>query len=164
MTVASVRTQPDLTGLLTHAGHVLNTRLAAGLEEIGLTPRSFCVLFHALEEERTQAQLCELADADKTTMVVTVDALEKAGLAERRACATDRRARIIGVTPAGRRRVEEATRIVDRVHGAVLDALPGDQRAAFVAALELLVGGPLAAPAEKPARQVRRIRQSPAAG
>ena len=40
---------------------------------------------------------------DKTTMVVTVDELERAGLAERQASSTDRRARIIKVTPAGRR-------------------------------------------------------------
>ncbi|MEK8105286.1 MarR family winged helix-turn-helix transcriptional regulator [Micromonospora sp. M12] len=40
---------------------------------------------------------------DKTTMVVTLDQLERAGLAERRPVPTDRRARLVAVTPAGRR-------------------------------------------------------------
>ena len=79
------RTVPDLTGYLTHAGHVLETQLSAALAEVGLTVRMQCVLRHALEEERTQIQLAELAYMDKTTMVVTVDALEKAGYAEREA-------------------------------------------------------------------------------
>ncbi|MFF1481443.1 MarR family winged helix-turn-helix transcriptional regulator, partial [Streptomyces sp. NPDC058301] len=81
-------TEPDLSYLLDHTGHVLRTRMAAALDEIGLTARMHCVLVHALEEERTQAQLAELGDMDKTTMVVTVDALEKAGLAERRPSST----------------------------------------------------------------------------
>jgi len=48
-----------------------------------------------MEAERTQIQIAELAYLDKTTMVVTVDALEKAGLAQRRQSSTDRRARIV---------------------------------------------------------------------
>ena len=43
-----------------------------------------CVLYHALAGEFTQIQLAEQCALDKTTMVVTMDALESAGLAERR--------------------------------------------------------------------------------
>src|SRR6201991_926678 len=98
--MAPRRESPDLSFLLDHTSHVLRSRMAAALAEIGLTPRMHCVLVHALEEERTQIQLAELGDMDKTTMVVTIDALEKAGLAERRPSSTDRRARIVAVTPA----------------------------------------------------------------
>ncbi|CAM5232135.1 hypothetical protein SGLAM104S_10248 [Streptomyces glaucescens] len=86
--MAPTRTEPDLSFLLDHAGHVLRGRMSAALAEIGITPRMHCVLVHALEEERTQAQLAEIGDMDKTTMVVTVDALEEAGLAERRPSST----------------------------------------------------------------------------
>src|SRR5690606_18419705 len=99
---APERTEQDITGLLNSAGHLLSNRLAAALADVGLTPREQCVLVHALEEERTQIQLAALADLDKTTMVSTVDQLEKRGLAERRPSATDRRARIIAVTEQGR--------------------------------------------------------------
>src|SRR5437899_13027986 len=91
----------DLSFLLQHTAHVLATQMTAALAEIGMSPRAHCVLAHALQAERTQAQLAELSDLDKTTMVVTVDHLERAGLAERVPSATDRRARIIKVTPDG---------------------------------------------------------------
>src|SRR4051812_37664899 len=90
---APERTERDLTGLLNMAGHVLSNRLAAALADVDLTPRMQCVLVHALEEERTQIQLAALADLDKTTMVSTVDDLERRGLAERRPSAADRRGR-----------------------------------------------------------------------
>ena len=137
-TVAS--TAPDLSFLLDHTSHVLRTKMAAALAEVGMTARMHCVLVKALEEERTQIQIAEIGDMDKTTMVVTVDALEKAGLAERRPSATDRRARIIAVTEKGRLMAEEGQRIVDRVHADALGALPEESRAAFVEALGALAG------------------------
>jgi MarR family transcriptional regulator, transcriptional regulator for hemolysin len=156
---APTRTVPDLSYLLDHASHVLATRVAAATAEIGLTPRSYCVLFHALEAERTQIELAEVSDLDKTTMVVTVDDLEKAGLAERRPSSADRRAKVIAVTGAGEEAVAEGTRIVDRVHRDVLGALTQDQREVLVNALTRLVEGPLSTPAESP-RPLRRARRS----
>ncbi|GGY78233.1 MarR family winged helix-turn-helix transcriptional regulator [Streptomyces omiyaensis] len=152
------RSEPDLSYLLDHTSHVLRTRMAAELAEIGLTARMHCVLVHALEEERTQAQLAEIGDMDKTTMVVTVDALEKAGLAERRPSRTDRRARVIAVTEAGARVAEESRRIVDGVHAGALGALPDEEREALVRALGRLAEGHLRTPAEGPAT-TRRARQ-----
>ena len=145
----------DLTGLLNSAGHVLSNRLAVALAEVDLTPRMQCVLVHALEEERTQIQLAALADLDKTTMVSTVDELEKRGFAERKPSAADRRARIIAVTEKGRLAAEEGQRIVDRVHGSALDFIGfvGD-RVAFVDAL-----GKLAETGRDPGPQpIRRAR------
>lgn len=156
--MAPTRTEPDLSFLLDHTSHVLRTQMAARLGEIGLTPRMHCVLVHALEEERTQAQLAELGDMDKTTMVVTVDALEKAGLAERRPSSTDRRARIIAVTEAGAKAAGQSQKIVDDVHGSALDSLPEEERTTLVRALNLLVTGHLETPAESP-RPARRARQ-----
>ncbi|KUL24934.1 MarR family winged helix-turn-helix transcriptional regulator [Actinoplanes awajinensis] len=129
---APERTQLDVSRLLNEAGHALTNRLAAALAEVDLTPRTQCVLIHALEEDRTQIQLAALAGLDKTTMVGTVDELEKRGLAERRASATDRRARIIAVTEKGRLAAEEGQRIVDRVHGDALAAFPAESRAVFL--------------------------------
>ena len=156
--MAPHRAEPDLSYLLDRAGHLLRTRMAAALAEIGLTARMHCVLVHALEGERTQIQLAELGDIDKTSMVVTVDALETAGLAVRRPSSTDRRARIIAVTDAGRKVVAEGTRIADGVHRAVLDALPGAERDVLVSALSRLAAGYLAMPAGSD-RPVRRARQ-----
>lgn len=109
-------------------------------------------------EERTQIQLAEIGDMDKTTMVVTVDALEKAGLAERRPSGTDRRARIIAVTEKGEQVAARSQEIVDGVHRAALGALPEDEREVLLRAMERLVNGHLATPVENP-RPVRRARE-----
>ena len=116
MAVATERV--DLIFLLSQAAHALQTEMTAALEKIGVTPRMHCVLFHAQDGEFTQIQLAERCALDKTTMVVTMDALEQAGLAERRPSPTDRRARIIAVTDAGRTLVRRGDAIVaDAVRG-----------------------------------------------
>ncbi|RFS83708.1 MarR family transcriptional regulator [Actinomadura spongiicola] len=156
--MAPSRTSPDLSFLLDRTGFVLRSRMTAALAEIGLTPRMHCVLVHALEEERTQIQLAEIGDMDKTTMVVTVDALEKAGLAERRPSSKDRRARVIAVTEEGARVAARSQEIVDGVHEAALGSLPEADREVFLRALNALVTGHLAVPSESP-QPVRRPRQ-----
>ncbi|MFE2551085.1 MarR family winged helix-turn-helix transcriptional regulator [Streptomyces sp. NPDC059355] len=156
--MAPARTQPDLSFLLDHTSHALRTRMAAALGEIGLTARMHCVLVHALEEERTQIQLAEIGDMDKTTMVVTVDALEKAGLAERRPSAKDRRARIIAVTEKGAALAATSRRIVDEVHAEALASLTPADRETLLRVLTVLAEGPLETPAETP-RPTRRARQ-----
>lgn len=156
--MAPARTEPDLSFLLDHTSHVLRTQMAAALAEIGLTARMHCVLVHALQEERTQAQLAEIGDMDKTTMVVTVDALEKAGLAARQPSSRDRRARIIAVTAEGAAVAARSQEIVDRVHEAALASLSAGDRDSLLRGLNRLVEGHLAAPAES-ARGARRARQ-----
>ncbi|MEO5875476.1 MAG: MarR family transcriptional regulator [Streptosporangiaceae bacterium] len=151
----SQRSVVDLTFLLQQAAHVLNTELTAGLAELGVIPRAHCVLANAVDAGLTQIQLAELCQLDKTTMVVTLDALERDGLAERHASPTDRRARIVVVTEAGREVVSRGVAVVDRIHGDVLGSLPTELRVAFVAALEGLTAGRLATPAAC-VRPVRR--------
>ncbi|MEU5164634.1 MarR family transcriptional regulator [Streptomyces sp. NPDC020875] len=151
------RTEPDLSYLLDRSGHVLRTMMSTALAEIDLTARMHCVLVHAVDEERTQAQLAEIGDIDKTTMVVTVDALEKQGLAERRQSTRDRRARIIAVTEKGREVLRQSERIVDEVHRSVLTSLSDADARTLVRALGQLVDGALSTPDEGAA--TRRPRQ-----
>jgi DNA-binding MarR family transcriptional regulator len=80
-----------------------------------------------------------------------------AGLAQRQLSSTDRRARLISVTPAGQRKVAEARTIVSRIYADVLETLPARERQAFVDGLERLVGGRLATPVQCD-RPVRRPR------
>ena len=147
----------DLSFLLNHTSHVLATRMTAAFAEIGVTPREYCVLAHAMGGQYTQVELAKLADLDKTTMLNTMDYLERAGYAERTLSPVDRRARIIAVTPAGAELVAAGHQVADGVHREVLDALPQDQRAAFTAALAGLAGGLLAEPVPS-GRPVRRAR------
>jgi MarR family transcriptional regulator for hemolysin len=147
----------DLSFLLNHAAHVLATRMTAAFAEIGITPREYCVLAHAMGGQYTQIELAKLSDLDKTTMLNTMDYLEREGYAERTPSPADRRARIITVTASGADLVAAGHEIADRVHREVLDALPEDQRLVFTGALTSLVGGLLAepAPSERPVRRTR---------
>jgi DNA-binding MarR family transcriptional regulator len=147
----------DLMFLLSQASHALTTEMTAGLASVGISPRAYCVLTSARTGELTQSQLAEVCALDKTTMVVTIDELEKTGLAERRLSGSDRRARIISVTAAGERAVEAAERIVADLYADVLGTLPAAERAALLAGLARLVspGGRLATPVacERPVRR-----------
>jgi MarR family transcriptional regulator for hemolysin len=150
----------DLTFLLSQASHVLSTELTAGLAQLGISPRAQCVLQKAQTGELTQGELADRCALDKTTMVVTIDELERAGLAVRRLSDADRRARIISVTEAGERVVATGREIVARIHADVLEALPADERQAFVAGLIRLTEGRLATPMQcdrPPRRRAPRV-------
>jgi MarR family transcriptional regulator, transcriptional regulator for hemolysin len=153
----SAPTETDLALLLSRAAHGLHHELTAGLTSLGISPRAHCVLSKAIGHELTQSQLAGLCALDKTTMVVTMDELEKAGLAERRLSTTDRRARIVAVTEAGEEMVARGQEIVARIYDEVLYPLPESERAAFVEALARIVEGRLAepTPCERPVRRPR---------
>jgi MarR family transcriptional regulator for hemolysin len=154
----------DIAFLLYQTNHALQTEMTAALEALGVTPRAHCVLAKAMCGELTQSQLAELCALDKTTMVVTIDELERAGLAERRPSSTDRRARIISVTEAGERMVAEGQEIIAGIFADVLAALPARERDAFVDALERLAGGRLSTPVKcerAPRRRVPRGHVAP---
>lgn len=136
---------PDLLFLLSWANHALLAEHAQGLAELGISPREHQVLLRAGSGELTQRQIGELCGIDKTTMVVTLDQLEAAGLARRRPSPTDRRARLVEVTPEGREVLGRAQQIAARIQQNVLAGLPEEDRAAFVRSLETLVRGRLAA-------------------
>src|SRR2546423_2739888 len=137
---------PDLCWLLSRASYTLTTELTAALEGLGVSPRGHCVLTAALTGDHTQTELARMVGLDKTTMVVTLDELEAAGLAERRPSSEDRRARVIAVTKAGRRKLRQAEAIGDGIREDVLSALEPGEREAFVGALTRLVGHRLAEP------------------
>jgi MarR family transcriptional regulator, transcriptional regulator for hemolysin len=138
----------NLSWLLTQAHFNLVSEISAAFEPLGVSNRGYHVLATALGAEHTQKELAEIIGLDKTTMVVTVDELEKAGLAERRPSSTDRRARVISVTKAGERKVREGQAIVERIQGDVLTSLPSKERKVFLEALGTLVQDRLSAPAE----------------
>jgi len=108
----------NLCWLLSRASYTLTTELTAAMEDLGVSPRAHAVLTAAAGGEHSQTELARMVGLDKTTMVVTLDELEAAGLAERRASPTDRRVRVIAVTAAGARKLAETApghvRVVSR--------------------------------------------------
>jgi MarR family transcriptional regulator for hemolysin len=145
----------NLCWLLSRASYTLTTELTAALEDLGISPRAHGVLAAAATGAYTQTELARTVGLDKTTMVVTLDELEAAGVVERRPSPTDRRARVIVVTPGGERLLQQAEAITDAIRRDVLRALDPGEREIFVAALTKLVSDRLAEPVQC-AQPVRR--------
>ncbi|PZG17220.1 MarR family transcriptional regulator [Micromonospora craterilacus] len=143
MTSPSPGRPSDLMFLLSWASHALRVEHAAGLAELGISPRGHCVLLRARIGGLTQRQIGELCGVDKTTMVVTLDQLEAAGLARRVPSPTDRRARFVEVTAEGERVLDQAQQIAGRLEQDVLAAMPETEREVFLRAIQRLVGGRL---------------------
>jgi DNA-binding MarR family transcriptional regulator len=160
----AARTPPpvDLSLLLNQAAYAFANRLTVALAELDISVRVYCVLAKAAEGDYTQSQLAQLAFMDKTTLVVTLDEMERRGLAERRVAPADRRVRVIALTAAGRRLLAKADAVVAATHDDVLAAVDERDRETFLSVLGRLVAGPLASPfhMEKP---LRRRRQRAAA-
>ncbi len=151
----------SLCWLLSRANHVFATKMTAALEEVGIPPRHHQVLVTALGGEYTQIELARVVGLDKTTMVVTVDELERQGLAKRLPSKTDRRARVIHVTKKGEQLVLKANDVAARVNEEVLATLDPHEREVFLGALNKLSGEALSAPAVC-AAPPRRARTSSA--
>lgn len=124
--------------LLSRANWLQKAEIEAALENAGLTARQHQVLTAALGAEHTQTQLANILGLDKTTMMVTLDELERDGLAERRALPSDRRARLVAVTAEGRKLLRKADKAFVEANERVLSRLPEAERSVFLQALERL--------------------------
>jgi MarR family transcriptional regulator, transcriptional regulator for hemolysin len=111
----------DLGWLLSNANWALATAMTAALAPLGISGRAYHVLRAATSGEYTQKALAEMVGIDKTTMVVSVDELEAAGLAERRPSPSDRRAHVIAVTKLGKRKVALLNALGTVVQGMLAD-------------------------------------------
>lgn len=125
----------DLCWLLGRVNALFTTEATAALRELDITPREHSVLVAARTGEHTQTDLARMVGLDKTTLMVTLDELERAGLAERRPLPSDRRARIVAVTPAGEQVLKRSEQALTRSGAGVLSLLPEDERVAFLSAL-----------------------------
>ena len=132
--------------LMSRASYALGVALTEGLSPLGLNLRDYAVLIaaeRAVEtgSPRTQLALSRAARLDKSTMVVALDSLEKGGLVERRPDPTDRRARVVEPTNAGRELLARAEGIVMDVENEVLTDLDPEEKRALRGLLRRLVMG-----------------------
>lgn len=107
---------PEIGRLLALAHKKAARAFAEALEPLGLDGRLFGVMtVLARRGPMTQARLIAQLNSDKSTMLRTVDDLERHGLAERRPVPGDRRARIVVLTPVGRERLAAGAEVAQRV-------------------------------------------------
>jgi MarR family transcriptional regulator for hemolysin len=138
----------DLCWLLTRASQLQRSGFEDALTATDLTPRKHQVLATASGEQHTQTALARIVGLDKTTMMVTLDELERDGLAERRPFPGDRRARVVAVTAAGARILRRTDAAFAAANERVLSVLPDDERRVFLSALARLACPGNAGPCE----------------
>jgi DNA-binding MarR family transcriptional regulator len=141
--------------------HSARTFVAA-LQPLGIEGRHYGVLYHLdLLGPLSQRRLMDLTGEDKSSMVRTVDDLERLGLAVRRADPHDRRAHAVELTNAGRQVRARAAAIGERVAGKMLAAFTPEERDVLLDLLERFVvnssgsGGDLTASPQPEPRVMR---------
>ncbi len=98
--------------------------------------RGYQVLSAAVHEPpRSQLALAQRLGIDRTVMTYLIDDLTAAGLIERQPDPTDRRARRLVATDAGRAELRKVERALRRAEGEALAPLDDDERAEFRALL-----------------------------
>jgi MarR family transcriptional regulator, transcriptional regulator for hemolysin len=152
----SARTTSDLVVQLLLLSRDIELMAAQRLEGAGASLRAVTVLICADESEKTQGEIADLACLDKSTMVHTVDALEKDGLATRTPSRTDRRARVVEVTDEGRELVASTESVLGELYDEVLARLPEADREPFLRSLSALVAGRSSEPVVTADRAPRR--------
>jgi len=110
----------------------------------GITMWGYVVLT-ALRDapQSTQAALADKIGADKTRIIATLDGLQAAGLISREPDPVDRRARLLSITPAGRRRQQRVQDEIQRNEERLLAELPPAEAAAFLRAAGRLAALPV---------------------
>jgi DNA-binding MarR family transcriptional regulator len=110
-------------------------------ESCGLHPREFGVLnVIASNPGVTQQAIGGDAGIDPSTMVGTLDSLEKRGLAERRPHPGDRRKRSVYLTPEGKRVLREGQKVARSVGKEVYGELTDQEHEQLMTILRKLSG------------------------
>ncbi|WP_431941262.1 MarR family winged helix-turn-helix transcriptional regulator [Nocardia grenadensis] len=132
--------RPDLAAMLAPLTRTLIALERPILEAHGLTMWAYTVLI-ALSRgtARGQGVLAQEIGADKTRIIAVLDDLQDRGLIERTPDPTDRRARLLELTPEGHRIAAAVqAEIQARENEQVLEQLPAADRRGFLNALRIL--------------------------
>lgn len=126
--------------LLHRAGQCAGDIFQSEVTASDLTPRQYAVLVTVSQYEGlSQTNLVDRTGIDRSTLADIIRRMMKKGLLQRRRTKEDARAYAVKLTDDGRRALEAAKPLVQRVDERVLSALPADQRDQFVKDLALIV-------------------------
>ena len=116
--------------LLSRLGMYAQRHFSERMAALELTPRKWGVL-NVLDAEDgvTQQQLGRAIGMDPSTMVGAIDELEAAGLAQRRAHPSDRRAHALYLTQAGRAALAQGRRVARNASAELFGPLSEDEQA-----------------------------------
>jgi len=106
----------------------------------GITPVQYAALTAALRQPGLdQRTLASTIGFDTSTIGGVIDRLERRGLIERQASPTDRRVRLLQVTPEGAALLEQVVPAMLKAQQRILAPLPAAERPQFLAMLKTVV-------------------------
>ncbi|WP_019928803.1 MarR family winged helix-turn-helix transcriptional regulator [Nocardia sp. BMG111209] len=137
--------RPDLAAMIVPLARALVAAEQPVLDSHGLTMWAYSVLL-ALGRSPTRGQglLAEEIGADKTRIIAVLDDLQERGLIERRPDPADRRARLLALTPAGRRLRDATQAAIQAKEELLLGRLDPADRRGFLNTLAALTTLPRA--------------------
>jgi DNA-binding MarR family transcriptional regulator len=125
---------PDLAVLLTGAGRIVADRLGAAVERAGVEDMrsSFGFVIRALAGgDRTLTELAEILDVTKQAAIKVVDRMAELGYIERIPDPTDRRSKLLRLTPKAERVRRAALAASRRIECELREDLGDDEVAAM---------------------------------
>tara|TARA_R110002050_G_scaffold149463_1_gene275986 strand:+ start:4366 stop:4818 length:453 start_codon:yes stop_codon:yes gene_type:complete len=90
----------------------------------------------SVHNAQAQSSLAELTGRDKTTFTRNINTLERKKLVTRKSCATDKRVKLVCITPLGRTFVEKAMPILEGIVDEVEVDISAEEKAQFLTTLE----------------------------
>lgn len=126
--------------LLHRAGQCAGDIFADEMSRVKLTPRQYAVLVGVSENEGvSQTGLVERTGIDRSTLADIIRRMLRKGLLQRKRTKEDQRAYSVRLTEEGRKLLLSAEPGANRADERLLGALSSEQRAAFLASLNMLV-------------------------
>jgi DNA-binding MarR family transcriptional regulator len=124
--------------------HAFTAAHNEALAPLGLSLRTFAVLATvAGGSVRSQLEIAQNVGLDKTTLVATIDDLERRALVLRKPDPDDRRARIVEITKDGQTLLQQAADSVRATERRILGGMSEEHIAQTQASLIALLSGPL---------------------
>jgi MarR family transcriptional regulator for hemolysin len=117
-------------GFLLHdVARLLRKRFEQNARGLGLTRAQWQVLAHLNRNEGiNQSALAEILEVEPITLARILDRLEASGFVERRTHATDRRLRLLHLTPAAHPVIEKMRAIGQATREEALAGIPAEMR------------------------------------
>jgi len=129
--------RPNLAALIVPLGRALTAAEQPVLRALQLSMWGYSVLLRLDSQPiRSQASLAETIGADKSRLIEVLDELQHRELITRTPDPTDRRVRLLALTPKGRRLRDTARRAIQTNEQRLLDLLPAGERSAFLTTLQ----------------------------
>jgi MarR family transcriptional regulator for hemolysin len=130
----------DMARELVVAARRWRTRLDERLKTLGLSEARWAALYWLWQtpEGLSQTALAERAGVESPTLVRTLDLLCEAGLVERRTSPRDRRAKLVGLTPAAMPLIEQLDAAADELRKEIMADLSPEEIQVTLGALRKL--------------------------